>query len=348
MSGKNQKGIDETLSRFAQKDADDETNQPVRLTEDADTGDRVLIFSSEKGVEIQLRYEGESLWISQSQMAELFGRDISSISRHITNILDEEELDESTSLQKVQTTTGRPAKLYNLDMIISVGYRVSSKQGTLFRKWATSKLVQFATKGFVVDVERLKNPKGTDHFRELKELIQEIRASEANVYKEVTRICSLCSDYHSKSGKDKGMFFSIVQNKLHYAVTGMTGAEVRLERANANQDSMGLTNWAGDRPTQRDTLTAKNFLGEAEIRDLNRFTGMLLDYFEQELDLGRLVTMQDAETKVDTFIKNNERAILQNAGRISKAVADKHAKAQYEIYKNQQRKIAHDAAMEGD
>ncbi len=215
--------------------------EPVHLTEDESTGDKFLLYSTENDVKVQLQYEGDDLWMTQAQIADLFDRDVSVISRHINNILEDGELEERTSLQKVQTTTGRPATLYNLDMMISIGYRVSSKQGTLFRKWATSKLVQFATKGFVVDTERLKDPENFDHFQELRELIQEIRASESNVYKEVRRICGLCSDYHSISSKEKNLFFATIQNKLHYAVTGKTGAEIRFERADAKKPNMGLT-----------------------------------------------------------------------------------------------------------
>jgi hypothetical protein len=344
----------ETLEEFTHADFQGLANptsnsdMPVLLSEDKETGDRFLIYSTESGLKVQLHYEGDSLWMTQAQIANLFGRDISSISRHISNILDEKELDEKTSLQKVQTTTGRPAILYNLDMIISVGYRVSSKQGTIFRKWATKKLVQFATKGFVVDVERLKDPENFDYFQELREIIRDIRASEANVYKEVRRICALCLDYQELSEQEKNLFFATVQNKLHYAVTGMTGAEIRQKRADASKENMGLTTWSGDHPIQKDVLTAKNFLAEAEIRDLNRFTGMLLDYFEQEADLRRLVSMEDAEKKLDQFIKNNERQLLKNAGSISKTDADRHAKEQYALYKEQQRQIAHDDSMQDD
>lgn len=352
----------EALGKFSQTDPEEAKNsmsggdgEPVHLMEDETTGDRFLIYATEAGVEVQLHYEGNDLLMTQPQMAELFGVTRQNVNLHLNNVYSEGELERrATSKESLHVRleggrkVNRNVTLYNLDAIISVGYRVSTKQGTMFRKWATDKLVQFAAKGFIVDVERLKDPENSDIFRELRELIQEIRASETNVYKEVMRICALCSDYHSLSGREKGLFFSTVQNKLHYAVTGMTGAEIRISRADANQDSMGLTNWSGDHPTQKDVLTAKNFLGEAEIRDLNRSTGMLLDYFEQELDLGRLVTIQDAENKVDTFIKNNERALLRSAGSVSRPSADKHVKAQYQIYKEKQRQIAHDASMRVD
>lgn len=320
----------------------------VVLVEDENTGDRFLLYTTEAGIQVRLAYEGDQLWMSQAQIAELFGRDISRISRHISNIFEEGELNEETSLRKAQTTQGRPSVLYSLDMVISVGYRVSSRQGTLFRKWATAKLVQFATKGFVVDSERLKSPEARDHFQDLKEIIRDIRASEYQLYKEVRRICALCSDYESLTDQDKYLFFATVQNKLHYAVTGMTGAEIRMQRADAKRDHMGLVSWTGNHPTQRDALTAKNYLGEPEIRDLNRFTSMLLDYFEQETDLQRLVVMQDAEQKLDRFIQNNERPLLMTAGSVSKSQADEHTKQQYNLYKEHLRRLAHEQSLDED
>jgi len=344
--------LDESLGKLATPPAPPE-HEPVRLTEDEDTGDRFLLYATDAGVEVQLRYDGGELTMTQPQMADLFGVTRQNINLHLKNVYEEGELErEATSKDSLQVRqegtrrVRRAVTAYTLDAIIAVGYRISSRQGTLFRKWATDKLVRFATKGFVVDTARLSDPDAADHFRELRELIRDIRASEANVYKEVMRICSLCSDYADRTGAESGRFFSAVQNKLHYAVTGMTGAEIRMARADAALPAVGLTSWSGTRPTQNDVMTAKNFLGEAEIRDLNRTTGMLLDYFEQELDLGRLVTMADAEAKVDMFIRNNERALLAGAGSVSKAAADAHAKGQYRMYKEEQRRIAQ--AAKGD
>lgn len=174
-------------------DADD----PVHLVEDSETGDRFLVYATEKGLRLDIRYEGDTLWMTQAQIAGLFGRDVSTVSRHIANVLEEGELAEATSLQKVQTTLGRPTTLYNLDMVISVGYRVSSVQATLFRRWATGILVQFARKGFVIDALRLKQPDAADRVAELREIIRDIRSDEANVYRELRKICALCQDYES-------------------------------------------------------------------------------------------------------------------------------------------------------
>lgn len=318
-------------------------NEPVHLLEDEQTGDRFLLYADSKGIQVQIHYEGDSLWMTQAQLATLFGRDVSVISRHINNIIDDDELDAESNLQKMQIASStKPVTLYSLDMVISVGYRVSSHKATLFRKWATQKLVQFALKGFVVDVERLKDPNERDHFTELREIIREIRTSEANLYQEIRQICSLCSDYYALDESEKNLFFATIQNKLHYAVTGMTGAEIRMSRANASLPAMGLNNWSGSRPRTKDIYTAKNYLGDAEIRDLNRFTGMLLDYFEQETDLQRLVTMDDARSALDKFIRNNERALLNGPGSISKIDADAYVKEQYKIFTDKLRALSQD------
>lgn len=177
--------------------------EPVHLQEDEDTGDRFLIYGDGSGTHIEVTYQGDGLWMTQAQIADLFARDRSTITKHISNILEEGELDEATSVQKLHKSLGRPMAIYSLDMVISVGYRVASKQATLFRRWATEKLVQFATKGFVVDAPRLKHPDGRDRIRELREIIRDIRSDEANVYRELRQICAMCQDYdgHLPSGK---------------------------------------------------------------------------------------------------------------------------------------------------
>jgi hypothetical protein len=200
-----------------------DSDEPVHLVAD-DAGDRFLVYATEKGLRLDIRYGGDTLWMTQAQIAALFGRDISSISRHIANILEEGELDESSSLRKAQTTPGRPALLYSLDMVISVGYRVSSAQATLFRRWATGILVQFAKKGFVVDTRRLKEPGNFDRIAELREIIRDLRSEEVNLYAELRRICSLCQDYDGSSEAARS-FYQRVQAKLVYAVTSHTPAE---------------------------------------------------------------------------------------------------------------------------
>ncbi|HEY9010055.1 MAG TPA: RhuM family protein [Devosia sp.] len=313
--------------------------EPVHLVEDEDSGDRFLLYSTDKGVEVQLRFDGDALYLSQAQMAELFGVDVRTVSEHIANVFREGELEEEATLRKFRIVrregareVARDVNHYNLDAVIAVGYRVSSRQGTMFRKWATEKLVQFATKGFVVDVERLKAPAERDHFRELREIIREIRASEANVYAELRRVLALCSDYAALNDQRRNAFFAGVQNKLLYAVTNMTAAELRKSRASAGKENMGLTTWKGRQVTKADISVSKNYLGDAEMRDLNRFTNMLLDYFEQETDLGRLVLTADAERALDRFITNNDRQLLRGQGTVSKEEADAHCAAEFDKF----------------
>ena len=195
----------------------DDENEPVHLVEDEATGDRFLVYGTEKGLRLDIRYEGETLWMTQAQIAELFGRDRTTITRHINNILEEGELDEATYVQKVHLSLGRPTTLYNLDMVISVGYRVSSVQATIFRRWATGILVQFAKKGFVVDALRLKQPENADRVAELREIIRDIRSDEANVYRELKKICAMCQDYDGATEAARE-FYQRTQAKLVYAV----------------------------------------------------------------------------------------------------------------------------------
>ncbi|MGH6814702.1 MAG: RhuM family protein, partial [Hyphomicrobiaceae bacterium] len=213
-------------------------------------------------------------------------------------------------------------------------YRVSSKQGTLFRMWATDKLVQFAIKGFVIDAERLKNPAEHDRFAELRRIIQDIRASEANVYAELRRILAMCSDYDHKSGGD---FFATFQNKLHFAVTGMTAAEILLDRADASKPNMALTNWPKDEIRKQDVTIAKNYLYEVDMSGLNRVTSMLLDYFEDQVERQRLVSTAAAENWLDKWLLANDRAILPNKGRVAAKDAKDHAHRQYAVFDERRR-----------
>ena len=305
---------------------------PVRLVEEADTGARFLVYGTERGVRIELRYEGEALWMTQAQMAQLFGRDVSVVSRHIANILEEGELDEASNLQFVQIARStKPVALYSLDMVISVGYRVSSAQATLFRKWATSVLVRFATQGFVVDVERLKAPEDQDRVRELREIIRDIRASEANVYAELRRICAMCQDYEPNS-PGALQFYQRTQAKLFYAVVNRTPSEVLGERADANAPDMGLQSWPKDQIRQADALIAKNYLTPTELKELNRLTDILLSIFEDQLDIGRLVLMEQASQLLDHQLASLNRVVLNHGGSIRHEQAEARAKAEYKRF----------------
>lgn len=305
--------------------------EPVHLIQDAATGDRFLVYGTEKGLRLDIRYEGEALWMTQAQIAELFGKDVSTISRHITSVLEDGELDEETSLRKAQTSGGRPAALYSLDMVISVGYRASSAQATLFRKWATQKLVQFATKGFVIDAARLKEPDNASRISELKEIIREIRADEANVYRELRRICAMCQDYDGTSETWRE-FYQHTQAKLLYAVASHTPAEIISSRADAGQPNMGLRTWPKDNIRKKDVLVSKNYLADGEIRELNRLTTILLDIFEDQLDIGRLVAMSDARRLLDQQLSNLNRTVLNHGGQVRMEEAKAKAEREYDRF----------------
>jgi hypothetical protein len=308
--------------------------------DEAVTGDRLLVYGTDSGVKIDVRYQGDNLWMTQKQMSDLFGRDISVISRHVTNVLAEEELPEEGNLQKMQIGPGKPTTLYSVDMVISVGYRVSSKQATQFRMWATERLKEIVLKGWSIEAQRLKRPEENNRITELRDTIRDIRASEANIYREVRSICAMCRDYdpHSESWRN---FYAGMQNKLLWAVTQMTGPELIMQRANADHPNMGLRSWANDNLRKSDVTIANNYLAEAEIKDKNRFTTMLLDYFEDQLEQGRLVTMEEAELKMDDFIKFNNRPLLRNMGVVKRSKADAHAEAQYQIFDQKRRALRH-------
>lgn len=305
---------------------------PVRVFED-DSGDRFLIYGAHDGARVEIRFDGDALWMSQAQIAQLFGRDVSVISRHIAAIFEEGELDEAADLHFVQIKgpSDRTVRAYSLDMVISVGYRVSSAQATLFRRWATGVLIRFATRGFVVDAERMKTGGEQDRIRELREIIRDIRSEEANLYAEIRRICSLCQDYDPKSEAWRN-FYRNTQAKLCFAVTGHTPAEVLMTRADSTAPDMGLQTWKGERISAADVTVAKNFLAQAEVQELNRLTDLLLTIFEDQLETGRLTTMVEAASLLDRQLKGLGRMVLSDGGRISKDDADRHAKAAYKHF----------------
>jgi hypothetical protein len=289
--------------------------------------------------------------MTQKQMSELFGVNIPSISRHLKNIFDDNELEQDSVVSKneITATDGKTyvALQYNLDAVISVGYRVGSKQGTLFRKWATEKLVQFATKGFVVDAERLKRPDAHDRVAELRDVIRDIRADEANVYREIRRICAMCQDYDSKSSAWVN-FFTQTQAKLMWAVTSNTPSEVIMSRTNAEHPNMGLVSWPQDEIRKADVEVAKNYLAENEIRELNRLTTILLDIFDDQLSIGRLTTMAQAEQLLDQQLKSLNRSVLTHGGAVKTEKAKAHANEQYRLFDEQRKLNRHaqaDAAL---
>lgn len=328
--------------------------EPVHLVQDANTGDRFLVYETERGIKAELRYEGEALWMTQAQMAGLFRVTIPTINVHLRNVYAEGELNESPTIRNfliVQIegarNVTREIKHYNLDAVISVGYRVSSKQGTLFRKWATEKLVQFATTGFVIDIERLKEPGSDDRFAELREIIRDIRSDEANVYRELRAICAMCQDYNGDSDTCRD-FYQHTQAKFMWAIASHTPSEIIARRADANSPNMGLQTWPKDRIRKQDAEIAKNYLTAPEIKELNRLTTILLDIFEDQLDIGRLTMMADAETLLNQQLQFLGRPVLKSGGKISSVKAKKHAAKQYAAFDAERKRRRHaeaDAAI---
>lgn len=333
--------------------SDAATNEPVRLVEDAYTGDRFLIYGTDKGLRVELRYAGDTLWMTQAQMAELFGIDVRTVNEHVSNVYREGEIDEDPTIRKfriVRSEGGRQVSRevlhYNLDAIIAVGYRVSSRQGTLFRRWATGVLVQFATKGFVVDIERLKSRGEYDRVAELREVIRDIRSSEANMYAELRSICAMCQDYEPSSAQAI-TFYARMQAKLFYAVAMRTPSEIQMSRANAEQPNMGLQVWSGKEVTKRDAKVAKNYLAPSEIEELNRLTTILLDIFDDQAKIGRLVSMDQAAALLDAQLRNLGRVVLTHGGNIDHRKAEETAIREYEKF-DAERREARRAIADGE
>ncbi|MDB5490132.1 MAG: putative cytoplasmic protein [Reyranella sp.] len=327
-------------------------NEPVHLVEDQETGDRFLVYGTDKGLRLDIRYEGDALWMTQAQIAQLFGVDRSVVTKHLANVYAEGELEAGATSAKIAQvrqegarTVERQIDHYNLDAVISVGYRVSSAQATVFRRWATGILVQFATKGFVVDAARLKQPESADRVAELREIIRDIRSDEANVYRELRRICALCQDYDGTTEAARE-FYQRTQAKLVFAVTSSTPSEIIAERANHRTENMGLQTWQNDNIRKTDVAVSKNYLASGEIRELNRLTTILLDIFEDQLDIGRLVVMQDAQSLLDRQLHQLGRTVLRTGGSVKAADAKHLAEAQYEKFDRQRKLERHREADE--
>jgi len=324
------------------------------LPEKSATSSQILLYQTDDGhSRIEVRLENEPVWLSQKLMAELFQTTKQNISLHTRNIFKEGELEE-TSVIKEYLTTAADGKsyltnFYNLDVIISVGYRVRSYRGTQFRQWATERLREYIVKGFTLDDERLQEPGGLDYFDELLERIRTIRASEKRFYQKIRDIYATSIDYdpnHPMSGE----FFATVQNKLHYAITGRTAAELIAERADATKPYMGLTNWKGSKRRRRfskaDVIVAKNYLNEEELSTLNLIVSQYLDFAELQARGRKPMYMADWKAKLDAFLTLNDRDILTDAGRVSAQLAKELADREFEKYQNQQRKIETDTANE--
>ena len=320
-----------------------------------DEGELILYSTPEGTVRIEVLYESETFWLNQKRIAELFGVEIPTINYHLKEIYASGELSAESTVRRILRVQNegnrqvrREIEYYNLDVIISVGYRVNSTQATQFRIWATQTLREFVVKGFVLDDERLKLNKrfGRDYFDELLERIREIRASERRFYLKITDIYEQCSIDYDRTAELTKTFFKTVQNKLHWAVTGKTAAEIIAGRADASKPSMGLTTWKNSpdgKVLKSDVSVAKNYLIEQEIKELERIVGMYLDYAENQAARQIPMKMSDWVKRLDAFLLFNEYEVLTNAGSVSAEVAKQLAEEQYEQFR-----VKQDRAFESD
>jgi len=316
----------------------------VPMTADLVPSGEFLMYETEDGkARIECRFSGETLWLSQAQMAELFQTTPQNITLHLKALYEEGEINKAaTSKDFLQVRTEgkrsvhRTVQYYNLDAVLAVGYRVRSLRGTQFRQWATDHLREYLVKGFVLDDERLKHPvvKGIaapDHFDEMLERIRDIRASEARVYLRVKEIFALAADY-DPTRPDAAAFFKIMQNKLHVAATGKTGADLVFARADHTAANMGLKSWKAGSVHKSDVSVAKNYLTQEEITGLNRIVVMWLDFAEDQTLQRKEIFLKDWETKLDNFLRFTERQVLTNAGMVSHDQAVEKAETEYELF----------------
>ena len=309
-----------------------------------------IFYTTEDGkTRVDCRFEEETIWLTQALLSELYDRDVRTINEHLKNLYEEAELSEDATIRKFRIVrmegkreVSRVIEHYNLEAILAIGFRVKSPRGTQFRRWANTRLQEFLVKGFVMDDERLKNPPVAgssavpDYFDEMLERIRDIRSSERRVYLRVREIFTLSADY-SPSNKDVNRFFQAIQNKLHFAATGLTAAELINDRADASQPNMGLTVWKGDIVLKSDVTIAKNYLSESEVSELNRIVVMWLDYAEDQALRRQQIFLENWTQKLDDFLAFNERDVLQNTGSITKTQADEKAKHAYDQFSKTRR-----------
>lgn len=323
------------------------------MTDEITTQSEILLYQTEDGqTRIDVRLEDGTVWLSQKHMAELYLVTKPNITQHLRKIFAEGELDEKAVVKQLllTATDGKnyKTKLYNLEVFIAVGYRVRSHRGTQFRRWATERLREYVVKGFAMDDARLKavgTPFGADYFDELLERIRDIRASERRFYQKITDIYATSVDYDAHAPISQE-FFATVQNKLHWAITGQTAAEIVARRADVDAPNMGLTSWKGAKVRKADVHVAKNYLNEEELRGLNRIVTMYLDYAEDQAERHVTMQMRDWVERLDGFLRFNGREVLDNAGSISAALAKARAERQYELF--EERRRAEEARLEGD
>lgn len=299
-----------------------------------DRSSEFIIYEGSDGIpRIDVRMEEETVWLTIDQMAELFEKSRSTINEHILNIFEEKELSEANSVRKIGISdfSTKPTNHYNLDVIISVGYRVKSHRGTHFRQWATARLREYIVKGFTIDDERLKNAGGGTYWKELLDTIKDIRSSEKVLYRQVLDLYATSIDYDPQSDASK-KFFAIVQNKLHYAANGKTAAEIVTERVDADKPFMGLMTFGPNGVRKADVTVAKNYLSEKEIKKLNNVVSAYFDIAELRALDGKHTTMQDYLEQLDKLVSSMDRAVLQHAGTVSKIEAEKKAHEEYRKY----------------
>lgn len=310
----------------------------------------ILLYKTDNAeVKVEILLQNENLWLTQAKMAELFDVQKAAISKHLKNIFADGELDEKVVVSKMETTTPHGAmvgkeqtkfvNIYNLDAIIAVGYRINSKKATMFRIWATQVLKEYIIKGFAMNDERLKDPQnffGKDYFEEQLERIREIRASERRFYQKITDIYARCSADYSPDSQITQDFFATVQNKMHYAVTHQTAAEIIYSRADSKKVNMGLTTWKnapnGD-IRKPDVSIAKNYLSQEEIDTLNRIVTMYLDFAELQAKRSQVMYMKDWVEKLNAFLQFNERDILENKGKVTHEIAKAFAEGEYDKFR---------------
>ena len=305
-----------------------------------DTGEFLFYQTDDAKSRIHLRLHDGNVWLTQRQLSDLYQVSVKTVNEHLVNIYDDSELSPEATIRKfriVQSEGNRQVSRlvdhYRLEAILSVGYRVRSQRGVQFRRWATSQLQELLVKGFVMDDERLKEGRhlGTDYFDELLERIRDIRASEKRFYQKIRDLYKLSIDY-DKDSDETLLFFQIVQNKLHFAITGKTAAEIIVQRADSTQPNMGLTAWKGSTVRKTDVTIAKNYLSQSEIDELNRIVVMYLDYAEDQARKRKPLHMADWRKKLDAFLQFNEREILHNAGNVAMEVAKRLAETEYEKF----------------
>lgn len=306
----------------------------------------LILYTSDDGqTRLHLRVESETIWLSQLEIAELFQTTKQNVSLHAKNIFEDKELTPEATVKEsltVQSEGKRQVKrkisYYNLDLILAIGYRVRSPRGVQFRQWASTHLKEFLRKGFVMDDERLKNPGGWDYFDELLERIRDIRASEKRFYQKVRDLFSLSSDYQVQE-RETALFFAEVQNKLLYATTGYTAAELILKRSDPSQPNMALTSWSGSRVRKQDVIVAKNYLTADEIDTLNRLVVIFLEQAELRVKQQKELTLEFWRKNVDRMLAFNDQAVLEGAGSVSRESMEKVVSERYEVF-DQQRRIA--------